>query len=177
MIYTLLAEGFEEIEALTVIDILRRAGIDVKTVSINDNITVCGAHNICVKADITVNEMKDYDMIYLPGGYPGYVNLSNSKEVGSILKEAYKNNKKICAICAAPSILGKAGYLKGKKACCFPSFEESLTGADVCFDDVVTDGNIITSRGAGTAHKLGFKLVELYKGKDEADKLSKAMIY
>ena len=172
-----MADGFEEIEALAVVDILRRANIDIKTVSINDNLKVIGAHQISVYADCLVTEMGDYDAIFLPGGYPGYENLGNSKEVIRIINEANDNNKLLIAICAAPSLLGREGLLKEKSACCFPSFEKELIGADVSFDDVVIDGNIITSRGAGTAHKLGFKIVELFKGKDFADDLTKKMLY
>ncbi len=178
MIYTLLAEGFEEIEALTVVDILRRAELSVKTVSITDNTEVCGAHGIKVIADETIcNTDNDFDLIYIPGGYPGYVNLESSSKVTELIKNAYNSKKIVAAICAAPSILGKLGLLKGKTACCFPSFEEYLLGADVSFDDVCTDGNIITSRGAGTAHSLGFKIVEYFKGKECADKLKSAMLY
>ncbi len=116
-------------------------------------------------------------MIFLPGGYPGYVNLESSNKVIDILTETNKSKKCIAAICAAPSILGKQGILENKTACCFPGFENELINANVSYDDVVVCENIITSRGAGTAHKLGFKIVELLKGKDVADKLSTAMIY
>lgn len=177
MIYTILADGFEEIEALSVVDILRRAEIDIKTVSINETPYVTGAHNIVVKADILIGDITEYDGIFLPGGYPGYVNLENSDKVISLIKDAYASNKMISAICAAPSILGKMGLLKDKDACCFPSFEEALQGANVLFDDVCVSGNIITSRGAGTAHKLGFKLVEILTDTENANTLKKNMIY
>lgn len=178
MIYTLLANGFEEIEALAVVDILRRAQITVKTVSVSDSLTVTGAHDIKILADETLdNADMDFDLLFLPGGYPGYVNLENEPKVIDILNKACKENKIVAAICAAPSILGKAGLLHGKTACCFPSFEDSLKGAKVSFEDVCVSGNIITSRGAGTAHKLAFKLVEILKGKETADTLRDAMIY
>ena len=178
MVYAILADGFEEIEAICVIDILRRAGVDVKTVSVTDNKLVCGAHNIPVQADILLKDTDDdYNMIFLPGGYPGYINLKQNEKVISLIHSANANGKWIAAICAAPSILGAEGVLKGKKACCFPGFEEELNCDEVVYDEVVCCDNIITSRGAGTAHKLGFKLVEILKTKDEADKLSKTMVY
>ncbi len=178
MIYALMADGFEEIEALAFVDILRRADLEIQTVSITDNKTVTGAHNISITTDITISEIEDnYDMLFLPGGYPGYVNLGNSKEVIELLYNANSSNKYIVAICAAPSILGKEGILKSHHACCFPSFENELKGAEVLFEDVVISKNIITSRGAGTAHKLGFTIVELYKGKEIAMNLSRTMLY
>ncbi len=178
MVYTLLANGFEEIEALAVVDILRRAQIPVKTISVSDSLTVTGAHDIRVLADEILNNTDmNFDLLFLPGGYPGYVNLENEPKVIDILNNACKENKIVASICAAPSILGKAGLLEGKTACCFPSFEESLKGAAVSFEDVCVSDNIITSRGAGTAHKLAFKLVEILKDKETADNLKSAMIY
>lgn len=177
-VYTILANGFEEIEALTVVDILRRAEINVKTYSLTYKKEVTGAHGIKVISDeIIKNFDEEYNMIFLPGGYPGYVNLESSSELINILHEADKNNKIICAICAAPSILGKNGFLQGKKACCFPSFEKFLIGAEVSYDDVCISDNYFTSRGAGTAHLLGFKIVEYFKGKEFADKLKETMLY
>ncbi len=178
MVYTFLAEGFEEIEALAVVDILRRADISVNTVSVSNDKAVLGAHGIEVIADkILENTDSDFDVLFLPGGYPGYVNLENSEEVTKFIKQANSDNKLIAAICAAPSILGKMGLLSGKTACCFPSFEDKLIGANVSFDDVCIDGNIVTSRGAGTAHELAFALVEIIKDKNTADRLRAAMIY
>ncbi len=177
MIYTFLADGFEEIEAIAVIDILRRAQLEVQTVSVSDSQKVTGAHGITIIADIVLSQIKEYDMVFLPGGYPGYKNLGENSKLCDILKDANSKNKNICAICASPSILGSEGLLKGMTACCFPSFEHTLEGAEVSYDDVVVCKNIITSRGAGTAHKLAFKIVELYKGKELADELSKTMIY
>ena len=127
MVYTLLANGFEEIEALSVVDILRRAEIVVKTISISDDSMVCGAHGINVIADTTLDQTDmNFDVLFLPGGYPGYVNLENEPKVLELIKNTNTENKIIAAICAAPSILGKLEFLVGKKACCFPSFEDKL---------------------------------------------------
>lgn len=177
MIYTLLANGFEEVEALTVVDILRRAEIDVQTVSIYDSKTVTGGHGILVTADITLSEMKEGDMVFLPGGMPGVTNLEADKTVIQILKDYEKSGKYIAAICAAPSILGHLGILKGKKAACYPGFEKDLIGAEVVFDKVVQDRKVITSRGAGTAAELAFSIVSLYKNKELANSLRSGMIY
>lgn len=178
MVYILLADGFEEIEALAVADILRRASVDAQLVSVSGKDTVCGAHNITVGADVAISDVKsDFDMVILPGGYPGYVNLQKSAEVKKIVEFAVENSKYVAAICAAPSVLGGWGVLKNKKAVCYPSFEDKLTGAKVGYDDVACDGNIITSRGAGTAHKFAFKIVELLKDAETADKIKSAMIY
>ena len=178
MVYTILANGFEEIEALAVVDILRRAEIPVTTFSINADNVVEGAHGISVFADKLLKDIDfDFDMIFLPGGYPGYVNLESCELLCDILEKAHKTNKYISAICAAPSIIGKMGLLKGEKACCFPSFEKFLENAEVSFEDVCESGKFFTSRGAGTAHVLAFKIVEHYKGKEFSDKLKEAMLY
>ena len=179
MICVFLAEGFEEIEALAFVDILRRADIDVKTVSIYDEINVIGAHNITVKADLTVNNINFGDLtgIVLPGGIPGTPNLLNSEKVKNAIKYSMENNLYVGAICAAPMILGKLGYLDGKCATSYPDYQKELTGATVLQTNVVKDGNIITSRGAGTAHDFAFEFVKAIKGSDLADKIRSAMQY
>ena len=178
MVYILLADGFEEIEALATADILRRAEIKTELVSVNNTEYVKGAHGICVKADVFIkNICDDFDMLNFPGGAPGYVNLEKNPGVKLLADKALSTDKFIAAICAAPSVLGKWGYLKGKKAACYPSFEKYLEGAEVVCDDVVHDGNIITSRGAGTAHKFAFKIVEILKDKNLAQYIEKSMIY
>ena len=173
-----LADGFEEIEALTPVDILRRGGVSVKTVGIGGN-TVKGSHNISVLADITENELdfKEIDAVILPGGIPGTVNLGKSEAVISAINFAWQNGKIIGAICAAPSILGDLGILKGKKAICFDGFENHLTGAVIERSPVVSDGNIITACGAGAAHLFGFELLSKIKDKNTADKLRAGMKY
>lgn len=177
MVYTLLATGFEEIEALTVVDILRRAEIPVKMVSVTDNLNVTGAHGIEVVADCLLSGIEDGELLFLPGGLPGVTNLEASKAVVDLIKKYASTEKYISAICAAPSILGKLGLLNGRKATCYPSFEKYLDGAEHLTEKVVIDGNFITSRGAGTASDLGFKIVSLLKVKELAEKLKSGMIY
>ena len=175
MVYVFLAEGFEEIEALAPVDILRRADIDVKTVSITNDYEVCGAHGIKVKADILFDMVSgDAEMLVLPGGMPGTINLGNFEPLCDMLKKA---TCKVAAICAAPSVFGQLGILKGKKATCYPGFEDKLAGAEISDLPVVVSENVITSRGAGTAHLFGFKLLELLKDKETAEALEKAMQY
>ncbi len=178
MVYVFLADGFEEIEAIAPIDIMRRAGICVKTVGVTGK-TVTGAHEIEISSDISLNEVSldKASLLFLPGGMPGTTNLLENEKVKELIISANEKGIYISAICAAPMILGKLGLLKGKNATCFPGFEEYLEGANAKNDKVVFDGNIITSRGAGTAHLLGFKFVEILKEKQMADELSSAMQY
>ncbi len=179
MIYVFLAEGFEEIEALATIDILRRAGMDVETVSVTEKREITGSHAITVIADITGKEVKlnSMEAVVLPGGMPGTLNLKASDSVKSAIKYAFDNNKLMCAICAAPLVFGNAGFLKGKKAACYPGFETELIGADVVYEPVIRDGNIITSRGAGTAHLFAFEILKYFGKEKEAAELYKGMIY
>lgn len=177
MIYVFLAEGFEEIEALATVDILRRAQMEVKTVSITEKREVTGSHGITVIADTTEVMLADMEAVVLPGGMPGTLNLKASDSVQSAIKYAFNNNKLMCAICAAPLVFGNAGFLKGKKTACYPGFETELIGADVVYDPVVTDGNIITSRGAGTAHLFAFEILKYFGKEKEAAELYKGMIY
>lgn len=178
-LYAFLAEGFEEIEALTVVDIIRRAGINMITVSVTEEKAVKGSHNITVMADRTVDEIdfSEGELIFLPGGIPGTPNLEKCEKLISAILEYNKNGKRLAAVCAAPSIYGKLGLLKGKKATCFPGFEEELKGAELVADRVVTDGNITTSRGMGTTMDLGLEIVRLYKGDAEAESLGKKIQY
>lgn len=177
MVYVILADGFEEIEAIEPIDIMRRAGIDVVTASLGDRV-VTGSHNIPVTADITINEIdpKSMDLLMLPGG-AGHELLDASNEVHGLINYAVTNNIYISAICAAPSILGKKMILEGKNATCFPGFEKYLYGAEITTAKAVADGKIITARGAGAASEFGFLMVELLKGKETADELRKTMQY
>ena len=179
MVYLFLADGFEEIEALCVLDFLRRAGISVTTVGVSGKVAN-GSHQIPVTCDITENELdlnSDFDMIILPGGMPGSANLDNSLVVDKMIKRAVNEDKFICAICAAPFILGKRGLLKGKSATCYPGFEGQLTGAKLVNQGVVRDGKIITGRAMGSAHDFGLEIVEALCGKEMRQKLKEAVLY
>lgn len=179
MVYLFLAEGFEEIEAIAVVDILRRADVTVNTVSISDKKEVTAAHGVTVLADILIDEvdLKRADMLVLPGGMPGTRNLANSDKLIKIIQDAEAQDKYITAICAAPTVLAKAGVLKGKKAICYPGFEAELSDAVIHDDLVVRDGKIITSKGPGTAMLFGYALVDILKGNLESDAIRKAMIF
>ncbi len=161
-----LAEGFEEIEALGTIDILRRAQIDVVTVSITENTTVTGTHKIPVVADKTFsdNDFTNYDMLILPGGMPGAKNLNEHEGLKELLTEFNNQEKLISAICAAPMVLGGLGMLDGKRATCYPGFEAELIGANLTGENVVLDGNIITGKGPGLVFDFGLRIVEQLLG-------------
>lgn len=175
MVYEFLAEGFEEIEALAPVDILRRAGVDVKTVSVTGEKEVTGSHGITVTADILFDEISDKaEMLILPGGMPGTLNLQAFEPLCDMLTSA---ECYIAAICAAPSVFGGLGLLKGKKAICYPGFEEKLEGAEIVDSPVVISDNVITSKGAGTAHLFGFELLSLLKSEKEAETLRRSMMY
>ena len=178
MIYLFLADGFEEVEALFPLDILRRAGADVKTVSVTGHEYVTGSHGITVKADITDEKFDENNItaVILPGGMPGTTSLDASKTVHRALEKASEDGKIIGAICAAPSVLGKAGLLKGKEAICYPGFEKYLSGAKISDKKVVRDGNIITAAGAGVAREFGFALTAALFSPDAAEKIAKAII-
>ncbi len=162
MNYVFLADGFEEIEALAVVDILRRCGIETKTVSITDTLVVDGTHGVPVTADITLSEA-DLDAasaLILPGGLPGADNLQACDKLNKALVKAFEDGRIVAAICAAPKVLGALGILDGKKATCYPGVEGQLTGATYLTDSVVRDGNLITSRGPATATCFAFALAE-----------------
>jgi 4-methyl-5(b-hydroxyethyl)-thiazole monophosphate biosynthesis len=173
-----LAEGFEEIEAISIIDVLRRANIEVITTSISDNIEVNGAHNIKVIADqvFTNVDFSEIDMIVLPGGIPGAINLKEHKGLQKQILDFHNNGKPLGAICAAPLVFGNLGILKNKTATCYPGFEDQLKGAKTTGKAVEVDGNIITGKGAGVAIEFAIKIVEFWKGKELADELAKKMI-
>lgn len=169
MVYVYLAQGFEEIEALATVDFLRRCEIEVVTAGVGSQ-DVTGAHNITVLAD-TIDSMlvqsDDVEAVVLPGGMPGTLNLEKSKYVQEMLDFAYEKGIVIAAICAAPSVLGKKGMLKNKKATCFPGFEEFLQGATFTGSAVEVDENIITSKGAGCTIDFAAVIAEKLVGKDE----------
>lgn len=174
-----LAEGFEEIEGLTVVDILRRAGVDTRMISIGDSLTVTGSHGILVQADecIEDSDFSDTELLVLPGGMPGTKKLGACKNLTELLVRFYKEGKKVAAICAAPSVLGDLGLLAGKKACCYPGFEERLAGAQVVYDKVAVDGNVTTSRGMGTAIPFALSLAAQLVSEEKAAELKKSIIY
>jgi len=177
MVYLFLADGFEEIEALTPVDMLRRAGIEVTTVSISETEKVNGAHGIAVVADEVIDNVQpvNVDIVILPGGLPGADNLRCCPKVIEFIDTADKNGAFIAAICAAPRIIGEKGLLKNKKATCYPGFEEYLTGADCTSEGCVRDGNIITAKGMGKSCEFALCLVEALKGKETADKIKNAV--
>lgn len=179
MVYLFLANGFEEIEALCVLDFLRRAGIETKTVGIDGKI-VTGSHKIpvvCDVEDLALNGDEDFDMIILPGGLPGATNLDESPLVDKFINRAVSEDKFICAICAAPFILGKRGILNNKRACCYPGFEDQLIGAYVQKDGCVRDGKIITARAMGKSHDFALEIIEALAGKELRDKLADSVLY
>ena len=179
MVYMFLANGFEEIEALCPLDLLRRAGVEVTTVAIGgDALKVTGSHGITVLADIDEKDFADEapEMVILPGGMPGATNLDNSTVVDGAIRAALANDAYLAAICAAPMILGKRDLLVGKRAICFPGFEQYLNGATVAAERVVRDGKIITAAGMGVATDFGLALVAALRGKDAAITLRRAVL-
>lgn len=177
MIYVFLADGFEETEAVAPIDILRRAEKDVVTVGIGSD-TVQSSHGITMLCDITDMQVQldeRVEMIVLPGGMPGTLNLEKSPVVQAAIDHCVSNDTPVAAICAAPSILGKRGLLEGRKAICFPGFEKFLNGAEVSPDSVVTDGIFTTGVGPGAAIEFGLRLAEVLCGKAESERIAAGM--
>ena len=177
MIYMLLTDGFEDIEALETLDIMRRAGLSVKTVGIASK-TVTSSHKVTVICDIVFedSDFSDMRMLILPGG-PGHTAFSESEKVCALIKIAYERGIYLAAICASPSVIGKMGLLKGRRFTCFPGFEEFVKGGIYSPEKVVTDGKFITARGAGAASDFGFEIVTLLKGEQTAQELKKQMQY
>ena len=178
MIYEFLADGFELVEAMTPVDMLRRAKADIKTVSITDKKEVTASNGVTVIADITLSDISDIlpDMVILPGGMPGASNLRACKKVCDLVCLCNEKEIPIGAICAAPYILGELGLLKGKNAICYPGFEEKLTGAKISNKNCVRDGNIITAAVMGAALAFSSELVSLLYGKEKAEEILRAII-
>ncbi len=177
-VYVFLADGFEEVEALTVVDLLRRAQCDVTMVTISDDLMVHGAHDIAVKADCLFEDITESaDMLVLPGGLQGTRNLKHHAGLASLVSSYNHDGKFVTAICAAPTILGHFGLLTNKKACCYPNMEEGLLGAEVVFDPVTVDGNIITSRGLGVAIPFALKLIEVLLGPETSEQIKTSIVY
>ena len=182
MEYMFLANGFEATEAICPPDILLRAGVNVKTVAVGTSgLYVTGRNGITVKADCTEGELSnpeksDIDMVILPGGIPGADNLYASPTVDGFVRHAAKTGAYIAAICAAPYILGKKGILRGRRATCYPGFEDDLIGATIVREGVVRDGNIITGEAMGSAIPFGLTLVSALCGEETADKVKSAIL-
>lgn len=173
------ATGYEEIEALTVVDLLRRADIEAVCVAVDNQHTVTGSHNISVAMDMGIDEIDfdSLDIIVCPGGMPGTKNLEACKTLTDKIGQFYDAGKIIGAICAAPMIFGHMGLLKDKKACIYPGMEDELTDAEVIYDNVVKSGNIITSRGMGTAIDFGLEIIAALIGRQAADDLAEKIVY
>ncbi|MBR5004810.1 MAG: DJ-1/PfpI family protein [Erysipelotrichaceae bacterium] len=173
-----LAPGFEECEALMTVDLLRRAQLDTTMYSIHNTDEVTGSHNITVKADKKLNELNElFDCVILPGGMPGTKYLMESKEVNALVVEHFKQNRLVAAICAAPSVLGELQLLQGKKATCFPGFEDQLHGAEVLNQKAVVDGNIITAKGLGAAVEFAHAIISYLINSKTADQVVKTIQY
>ena len=172
-----IADGMEEVECLAVVDMLRRGGVEVQMAAVNGKAEVTGAHQIRVGADCAIGDSDpdSADLLFLPGGMPGTTHLRESEAVCGALKKAAADGRRLAAICAAPSVLGELGLLEGKKATCYPGFEDRLRGAVYCHDGVVTDGNITTARGVGFAVDLGLELLRLLKGEKLAGEIKAAI--
>lgn len=171
------ATGYEEVEALAVVDVLRRGGVDVSMVGVTGK-SVASARQISINMDQTIEEVdhSQIDMMVLPGGLPGVDNLKANETVVQNLKAFKKEGKWLAAICAAPSILGELGLLEGEKATCYPGFEDKLLGAQVVNERTVISGKVITGKGAGTALEFGLAILSVIKEKELAHKVAKGMI-
>ena len=178
-VYEFLANGFEEVEALTPVDVLRRAGIEVRTVSITGSEFVKGAHNVIIKADKVFDECKfdDADLLILPGGMPGATNLNDHQGLRNLLVEHNLRHKKIAAICAAPLVLGGLGLLKDKKATCYPGFEIYLTGAEYTAELVTVDANITTGEGPAASFEFAYTLLRQIAGSQHVEPIKEGMMY
>lgn len=177
-VYVFFADGFEEIEALTSVDVLKRAGADVVMVSVTPNEIVTGAHEVPMLCDKNIDscDLMDADLLLLPGGMPGAQTLSECEFLGKALQRQAEKGKPVAAICAAPMVLGKLGILKGKKATCYPGFEGFLEGAEYTAASVERDGLIITGKGPGVSLNFAFAVVDMLFGADKVAELKSAMM-
>lgn len=173
MLYMFFANGFEEVEAIAALDVIRRAGIEIMSVGVDSDV-ITGSHNISVVCDTTADKISFDDNvsgIILPGGMPGTTNLMNSEIVDNFIDKCHENGKLLCAICAAPMILGRKGLLKGHEAVCFPGFEEELEGAIIPDSYVCNSDGIITAKGMGSAVNFGLEIVAELINRETSDKL------
>lgn len=175
----MVANGYEEVEMLTVVDLLRRAGMTCDIISVSGEKELTSSHKVTVIADLLYEEadFDSYDALAIPGGMPGTTNLGAHAGVCEQLKKAYADGRMIAAICAAPTVFGKLGLLEGKKAICYPGMEDQLTGVEVTYEPAVRDGNIITSRGMGTAIDFGLAIIAYYEGEEAAAALAEKIVY
>lgn len=178
-VYEFIANGSEEIEALTVIDVLRRGGVDAKTVSITGSEYVECSHGVVIKCGTTIEaaDLSDADFLLLPGGLPGATNLLEHEGVREAIMRQATDGKKVGAICAAPMILGDLGLLRGKKATCYPGFEKYLDGAEYTADIFTVDGNIITGCGPAATLPYSFAILEMLTDHDTAEGLKEGMMF
>lgn len=176
-VYAFFADGFEEIEAFTAVDTLRRAGLNVEMVSVTPDEIVVGAHDVSMLCDVNFEncDFSDAELLLLPGGMPGAATLEKHEGLRKQILRFAETNKPIAAICAAPMVLGKLGLLKGRQATCYPSFEQYLDGAECLDKPVVRDGNIITAMGPGAAMEFALTIVDMLLGKEKVDELVEAM--
>lgn len=174
-----MADGCEEIEGLTVVDIVRRAQMEIEMISIQKDLNVKGSHDVTFTADTTKEkaDFSSYDGIILPGGMPGTLYLGADETVQRVIRSFAEEKKLLAAICAAPSVLGEAGLLNGKKATCHPGFEEKLLGATCLENPVVVDGNIITSRGMGTAILFALEIVRYFADDETVENIKTGLVY
>ena len=177
-VYAFMADGLEEVECLTVVDLLRRVGVETVLTSINGKEIVTGAHGIRIIADAKIEDIQESkeDLLFLPGGMPGTKHLADCKLLVEKLLQHDAEGGRIAAICAAPTVLGSLGLLKGKHAVCYPGMEDGLTGAVKGTDRAITDGNITTSRGVGTAIELGLELIRILVDPETSDSLRTGIV-
>ena len=178
-VYIFLADGFEDIEGLTVVDLMHRAGIDIETVSIKEENEITTSHGIAMKTDRTFagTDFSDADMLVLPGGMPGTKYLGEYQPLRDLLTDFYGKGGKVAAICAAPTVLASLGFLNGRKATAYPSCMEGLAGAEPSLESVVVDGNVTTSRGLGTAVDFALSLIGQLLGEEKADEIAESVVY
>lgn len=178
-VYVFLAEGFEEIEAVATIDLLRRAGLPTHIVAVGIEPHVTGAHGLAVQADLSISEVysEDVSALVLPGGLPGVTNLASSHRLEQLLREAHHEGKLIAAICAAPSILGRLGMLEGREAIAYPGFESELRGAKISEQPVIQSGNLITAKAAGYTLDFALAIIAELEGSARAQEVASAIFY
>lgn len=177
--YVFFADGFEELEAIGTVDMLRRAGMDAVSVSVTGSPYVTGAHNVTVKTDISISEVdaENAEWLVLPGGMPGAVNLYDCAELQALLRSQYDWNRNIAAICASPAVvLGQLGMLKGRKATCYPGFEGKCEGAEMKDERCVTDANIVTANGPSSVTNMCFAIISISKGRETAVRVMNDML-